>query len=209
MQNDPKTSMEIGKFFPHLDAELVWADNRDAQFRVHLKPNQQLLWLNADSIHTNHVSKPSLWVSAKDCLNWQQSRKQTRIYHPTKSTHNTSKLCNRHAGIVSKKSPNLDWTTTAQWRSQSYQTSQGLFQQWTKRKENNLLLPWMFQHLVWTCPFNHQKQSIKDKFNLQWLRVSMSCPKCTNLREIFQGHLFRKLTVGLTSQCFEPAPVTA
>jgi len=42
----------------------------------------------------NHASKLSLQESAKDCLNWQQSRKQTRTCHQTKSTHNTSKLCN-------------------------------------------------------------------------------------------------------------------
>jgi len=45
-----------------------------------------------------HASKLSLQestsASAKDCLNWQQSRKQTRTYHWTKSTHNISKLSN-------------------------------------------------------------------------------------------------------------------
>jgi len=49
-------------------------------------------------------------------------------------------------------------------------------------------------------------KSIKDKFNLQWLRVSVSYYRFTNLREIFQGDLSRKLTVGLTSQDFEPLP---
>ena len=207
MQNDPKTSMEIGKFFPHLDAELVWADNRDAQFRVHLKPNQQLLWLNADSIHTNHVSKPSLWVSAKDCLNWQQSRKQTRIYHPTKSTHNTSKLCNRHAGIVSKKVPTL--TEQQLHNEEAKATKQAKDCSNNEQNGRKTTYSCLGCSNIWFEPVHSIIKSVKDKFNLQWLRVSMSYPKCTNLREIFQGHLFRKLTVGLTSQCFEPAPVTA
>ena len=42
-------------------------------------------------------SKPSLQKSAKDYLNWQQSWKETRTYQQSKSTHNTSKLCNTHA----------------------------------------------------------------------------------------------------------------
>jgi len=49
-------------------------------------------------------------------------------------------------------------------------------------------------------------KSIKDKFNLQWLRSSVSYHRFTNLREVFQGDLSRKLTVGLTSQDFEPLP---
>jgi len=56
-QNDPKMSIETGNFFPHLDTELVWASNRNLQFRVHLKPNQQLKYLNADSIHTKACFK--------------------------------------------------------------------------------------------------------------------------------------------------------
>jgi len=51
-ENDPETSIETGNFFPCPDAELVWATNGNLQFRVHLKPNQQLKCLNADSIHT-------------------------------------------------------------------------------------------------------------------------------------------------------------
>jgi len=31
-QNDPKTSVETGNFFPCLDTELVWATNRNLQF---------------------------------------------------------------------------------------------------------------------------------------------------------------------------------
>jgi len=51
-QNNPKTSIETGNLFSHLDTELVWATNGNLQFRVHLKPNQQLKHLNADGIHT-------------------------------------------------------------------------------------------------------------------------------------------------------------
>jgi len=47
-------------------------------------------------------------------------------------------------------------------------------------------------------------KSVKNKFNLSWLRVSVSCHRFINLREIFQEDLSGKLTVGSTSQDFEP-----
>jgi len=89
--------------------------------------------------------------------------------------------------------------TTLQ-RSQSSQTSSGPFQQQTQQKENNLVLCWTFQHLVWTSPLNHQVCQRQIQPPTEWLRVAMSYHRFANLREIFQGHLSRKLTVGLTSQ---------
>jgi len=56
-QNNPKTSVETGNFFPCPDAELVWATDGNPQLRLHLKPKQQLKCLNADSIHTKACFK--------------------------------------------------------------------------------------------------------------------------------------------------------
>lgn len=50
---------------------------------------------------------------------------------------------------------------------------------------------------------------IKTKFNLPWLRVSIYVlvhHRFTNLKEIFQEDLSRKLNVSITSQDFEPLP---
>ena len=52
---------------------------------------------------------------------------------------------------------------------------------------------------IWSKPVHSIIKSINDKFNLQWLRVSMSYHRFTNLREILQGDPSRKLTVGSTS----------
>ena len=59
---------------------------------------------------------------------------------------------------------------------------------------------------IWQKPVNSIIKTVKDKFNLQWLRVSASYHRFTNLREIFQGDLSKKLTVSLTSQDFKPLP---
>jgi len=81
-------SIEKGKLFPFLHTEPVCATNGDLQFRVHLKPNQQLKCPNA-STPLRLASRPSFCESAKDCPNRQQSRKQTRTCPQTKSAHNT------------------------------------------------------------------------------------------------------------------------
>jgi len=49
-------------------------------------------------------------------------------------------------------------------------------------------------------------KNTKVKFNLQWCKVSMSCQKLTNLREIFQMKLSRKLRTGVTPNDFKHEP---
>jgi len=66
-----------------------------------------------------------------------------------------------------------------------------------------------FQPLVQTCPFNCHNQSIKDEFNPQWLKASVSCHRFANLREVFQGDLSMKVNVGSTCQEVNPYPATA
>jgi len=105
-QNDPKMSIETGNFFPYLDTELVWATNGNLQFRVHLKPNQQLKYLNADSIHT------------KACFKATPSGVYKRLSELTTITETNKNLALdkiypqhfqalQHAGLVTKKVPTL------------------------------------------------------------------------------------------------------
>jgi len=60
-----------------------------------------------------------------------------------------------------------------------------------KQKENNLLLCWVFQSLAKPVHTDRFMKNIKDQCNRQWLRVSISCHRFTNLREIYQGNLSR------------------
>ena len=54
---DPKVTVHIGQAFPYLDMELHWNDKGKLNYRVHLKPNQQLKYLNRSSTHTNPCFK--------------------------------------------------------------------------------------------------------------------------------------------------------
>jgi hypothetical protein len=56
---------------------------------------------------------------------------------------------------------------------------------------------------AWLKPIHKLIKEVKERFGLSWLRISMSYHRFTNLREIFQGDLSRKLTLGVTSKDFE------
>jgi hypothetical protein len=56
---------------------------------------------------------------------------------------------------------------------------------------------------AWSTPIHKTIKEVQKKFNLGWLRVSMSYHRFTNLREIFQGDLSRKLTLDVISKDFE------
>jgi GIY-YIG catalytic domain len=56
---------------------------------------------------------------------------------------------------------------------------------------------------AWPTPIHQIIRDTKKCFNLKWLRVSMSYHRFTNLRELFQGDLSKKLTMNVASQDFE------
>ena len=51
-----KVTINRKSAFPYLDMELYWRGD-ELKFRVHLKPNQQLKYLNKGSTHTNATFK--------------------------------------------------------------------------------------------------------------------------------------------------------
>jgi len=54
------------------------------------------------------------------------------------------------------------------------------------------------------------EKSTKDKFNLQWLRTSMSYHRFSNFRQIFQGDtMSRKLPISITFKTLNLCPATA
>jgi hypothetical protein len=51
-QFDQKVTVVTTPIFPYLNMELLWHKDDTLHFQVHLKPNQQLKYLNRDSTHT-------------------------------------------------------------------------------------------------------------------------------------------------------------
>ena len=52
-----KVAIQNDKTFPYLDMELHWLTKGELQFQVHLKPNQQLKYLNEGSVHAKACIK--------------------------------------------------------------------------------------------------------------------------------------------------------
>jgi len=110
----------------------------------------------------------------------------------------------QHAGLVTKKVPAL--TEQLLHNEEAKAAKQAKDNSNNERNRRKTTYFCMGHSNIWSKPVHSIIKSIKDKFNLQWLRVSMSCHRFTNLREVFQGDRSRKLTVGLTSQNFELLP---
>lgn len=54
----------------------------------------------------------------------------------------------------------------------------------------------------WTNPLYKILKDLRNKHKLPWLRISMSYHKFSNLREIFQGDLSRKIMENIHSRDF-------
>jgi len=200
---DPMTSFESTNCFPCLDTELVWSDEGSLQFQVHLKPNQQLKHLNADSIHTNacfkaipsgvykRLSKLTTVADANKDLPLDQLYPQH-----LKALH--------HAGLVTNKIPTL--TEQLQHNEEAKAIKKAKGDSNNQRNRRRTICFCIGYSKLWSKPIHTVIKSIKAKFNLQWLRASMSYHRFTNLREMFQGDLSRKLTMGVTSLDFETLP---
>ena len=50
---------------------------------------------------------------------------------------------------------------------------------------------------AWKKPIHTILKKLRDKYELKWLRISMSYHKFSNLREIFQGNMGSKLMAGV------------
>jgi len=179
---DQKISIKTGNFFPYLDTELVWSDNGDLQFRLHFKPNQQLKYLNAFSIHT------------KACFNaipsgiYKRLSKLTRITEinkkpPLDKIYPQCFQALQPTDLVAKKIPTL--IEHLQHNKEAKALKQAKDESNNRQNRQRTIHFCIRCPSLWSKPVHSIIKTIKDKFNLQWLRVSMACHRFTNLREIF------------------------
>jgi len=59
---------------------------------------------------------------------------------------------------------------------------------------------------AWTTPIWKIIKDLKDKYDLKWLRTSMSYHRFTNLRELFNGDATNKLNAQIISKDFDTLP---
>ena len=208
-----KVSVERSNAFPYLDMELVWSKQAELNFQVHLKPNQQLKYLNKGSAHTKacfraipagvcHRLAKLTTITDDNC-----DKPLDEIY-----PHHFSAL--KKADLLSTKTPTLKEETLKRemkeknlmdelesgLESISVSTRQARLRERNRRRSTFFCIGYS---RAWKTPIHTTIKELAKKFKLNWLRVSMSYHRFTNLREIFQGDLTYKLTSGVTSKDFD------
>jgi len=109
----------------------------------------------------------------------------------------------QNAGPVTKKVSTL---TELQHNEEAKALKQATDNSNNKRNRRRTIYFCIRHSNLWSKSIHSIVKTIKDKFNLQWLRVSVSYHRFTNLGEIFQRDPSTKLVVGTSTQDFEPLP---
>ena len=199
-QYDNKVTVETGPAFPYLDMELFWSPDNELQFRVHLKPNQELKYLNKGSVHTGACFRA---IPAGVC---NRLAKLTTITNdnadlPLDEIYKEHFKQLRHAELIKGRVPTL--REELDRLAQAKQVGGGSRKE--KQRERNRFRTTYFCigfSRAWITPIHSIINRLREEFDLKWLRVSMSYRRFTNLREIFQGDLAKKLMRGLRSANF-------
>jgi GIY-YIG catalytic domain len=192
-------------FFPYLDMELFWSDLDDdsLQFRVHLKPNQQLKYLNRDSTHNNACFRaiPSGVYQRLAKLTTMTDDNEHKSLEELYPDH-LHQL--RKSDLVNNSTPTLAEELERYRESIQPQTRQNRKLRQQDRKRN--LFFCVGYSRAWKTPIHRIIKTVKESLNLSWLRVSMSYHRFPNLREQFQRDLQQKLLEGITSLDFKSLP---
>jgi hypothetical protein len=105
--NTGNLSVDTNQAFPYLDMEMYWSSRGQLLFRIHLKPNQQLLYLNHDSSHT-----PSCYYRAIESgvLGWlakPASATAANLGCPMYQLYPEHEKAVQHAGLSGSHLPTL------------------------------------------------------------------------------------------------------
>jgi len=194
--------------FPYLDMEMYWNERHELKFQVHMKPNQKLKYLNSDSTHM-----PSTFRAIPSGVLGRLSRLTSK----SKSLDNTTidKVYPHHsralqiAGIAPEKFP-----TFKEIEIQQSKYSQDKKTEMKKAKEKKRKRDTFFCIGVSKCsqktsyhpPFHAILKTLRNNYNLKWLRINMSYHRFTNLSQAFQGDLNTKLSKNIGSADFADLP---
>ena len=201
-----KVGAKTADCFPFLDMELSWSDEGILQFGVHLKPNQQLKYLNAGSAHTPGCFKA---ITTGVCY---------RLTKLTTVDENNVDLkldeaYPEHFGALNKAGllKNFEPPTLGAKAAELEAASKDEVGQATKKRRERdrkraIYFKVGFSH-YWRKPIHKTIREVKSRFpSLKWLRVSMSYHRFSNLRELFQGDLNTKLNRNVISKDFQILP---
>ena len=181
--------------------ELHWANNGELQFRVHLKPNQELKYLNKGSTHTKACFK------ATPAGVFNRLAKLTTMTDENKDK-TLKMLYPKHIGILEKAGLITEETPTLLQLHESMKTmatttksERDLQQKDRDRKRSTFFC--VGHSNAWKIPIHQTIKRLKNSFGLTWIRTSMSHHRFTNLRELLNGDLTTKLNKEVISLDFQ------
>jgi hypothetical protein len=181
--------------FPFLDMELSWSDEGTLKFGVHLKPNQQLKYLNAGSAHTPGCFKA---ITTGVCYRLTKlttidensaNMKLNEIYPEHFSALNKADLLkNFEAPTLGTKAAELEAVLEDE-------VGQATKKRRERDRKRALYFKVGFSHHWWK-PIHKTIRKVKSRFpSLTWLCISMSYHHFSNLRGLFQSDLNTKLNM--------------
>jgi hypothetical protein len=201
-----KVSSETAASFPFLDMELSWSEEGDLKFGVHLKPNQELKYLNKGSSHTPGCFKA---ITAGVChrLTTLTTVDADSVDMKLDELYPEHFNALNRADLVKDFEPPTLGVKAAELEAAS---KDEVAKATKKRRERDRKRAIYFKAAFckyWKKPIHKTIREIKARFaSLSWLRVSMSYHRFPNLRELFQGDLNAKLNAGITSRDFQTLP---
>ena len=179
--------------------ELYWSTKGELRFQVHLKPNQQLKYLNEGSIHTK------VCIKAIPEGVYKRLAKLTTVTEENQDK-TLDEICPMpfkalsHAGLIIAKTKKIP---TLKEEVLNYKTSKSNKDRIKAKKEDEKKrrrATFFCIGFSWEKSIHSVIKEIQRNFGITWLRVSMSYHRFTNLREIFQGDLSGKLLEGVVSE---------
>jgi len=207
-KNHKMITMIKEKYFPYLDMEMYW-DNLDRlKFQVHLKPNQVLKYLNSDSTHLPSVFRaiPSGVLSRLEKLTSKSKELDNITIDKIYPLHAEAL---KIAKLAPKKFPTFLELETLRTKLTKLEKEKEKEKKKSKRSRQTFFCIGVSQSSIRKDnhpPFHETITRLRNKYNLKWLRVSISYHKFPNLGQQFQSDLTSKLQKDLKSEDFMDRP---
>jgi hypothetical protein len=178
--------------------EMSWSEEGDLQFGVYLKPGQQLKYLNNVSSHPPHrvkaITKGVFGHLASLSLLTDKSK-----YKSIKDLYPRHFEALNLAGLAPKYVPT---------RQEILELNKGKEkckeEKLERDKQRNRSVYFCIGYSnVWKEPIHKILKKLRNKFDLKWLRISMSYHRFPNMRDLLAGDLLKKLSEGVESLDFK------
>ena len=190
--------------------EFFWDDDEALAFQVHLKPNQQLKYLNKGSCH------PSSCLRAIPHGVLHRLAKLTTMTDDNRNTSMADLYPHHYEAMRQAKLPLDEPPTLEEMKEKSTSTNalgehnESAAAKKRKQQERNRkrCVPFVvsFCH-YWKVPIHKTLQRIKKNFpGLSWLRITMAYKRFQNVTELFQADLNTKLNRQVESLDFATLP---